>query len=99
MMNGYGDDIFMVKSMREDIEFVMFDKEETLIPWSSLVPLKLNFFAWCDGLDRIAFKGNLHRRGVSVSFECDVCDVAVESVDHLLIRCKKLIHAIVLSIL
>ncbi|KAK1412255.1 hypothetical protein QVD17_33352 [Tagetes erecta] len=80
---------FMVKQVRRKIEMGMFDEIDSLIPWTNLVPLKVNFFAWCAGLGRIACRDNLAKRGVIVNASCDECHFSGESVDHVLLRCGR----------
>ncbi|KAK1431727.1 hypothetical protein QVD17_08310 [Tagetes erecta] len=62
----WGGEFFSVGSVRSSIKYAMFDKGYFMFSWSKLVPLKVNFFAWCAGLNRIVSKDLIvKKRGAS----------------------------------
>ncbi|XP_071688855.1 uncharacterized protein [Rutidosis leptorrhynchoides] len=61
--------------------------EETI--WNSLVPKKIELFAWRAFQKRIPVRMELDKRGIDLhSVRCPLCDDDLETVDHVLIFCK-----------
>ncbi|KAD6796360.1 hypothetical protein E3N88_07256 [Mikania micrantha] len=78
---------FSVGSVRALIEERLLPYDNFKIPWIKWVPLKVNVFAWREGLDRIPSKDCLIKRGISINSMCSFCSVHSESSVHLLLRC------------
>ena len=64
--------------------------DQRLAHFASLViPIKVNIFAWRVQLNKLPTRLNLSCRGVEISsILCPICNVSVESVDHLLFACS-----------
>ena len=53
-----------------------------------MVPAKVNIFSWRLILNHLPTKVNLDRRGLDVgSIRCGICDVDLETVNHLFFSC------------
>ena len=55
--------------------------------WSNCAPPRVRFFAWLLVQEKIQCKTNLRFKNVVDDAECEVCRVAVESPDHLILHC------------
>lgn len=53
--------------------------------WSSLVPPKIRNFVWRACHNALAVKNNLHRRRISPSNLCPVCQTEPETIEHALL--------------
>ncbi|CAI9271450.1 unnamed protein product [Lactuca saligna] len=56
--------------------------------WTHLVPIKVNCFIWRANMDRITSSAAIVKRVVRVvSTVCQLCNVEIEGMDHLLTIC------------
>ncbi|KAI3727188.1 hypothetical protein L1987_66999 [Smallanthus sonchifolius] len=79
---------FSVRSMRRLLSPAQNTVDAFVLNWCSVVPLKVNIFAWRAELDRIPTRQALSRRKVSLmSDSCPLCSEHVESVEHLFTSC------------
>lgn len=54
-----------------------------------IIPPKVTLFLWQASTNKIDVKANLLARGVAIENDgmCSICDVEIESTDHLLLSC------------
>ncbi|CAH1437983.1 unnamed protein product [Lactuca virosa] len=56
--------------------------------WVNLVPIKVNVFSWKLVLNRFPTRFTLSKRGLDIpSLCCPICNIEVESVNHLFFPC------------
>ncbi|KAD5962096.1 hypothetical protein E3N88_13569 [Mikania micrantha] len=80
---------YMVHSIKCNIEKEMFSGDNMIFERSKWVPIKLNFFGWRVGLDKIPTRVALAKRNVWISSTvCDSCGLELETVDHLFLHCN-----------
>nr|GEV98153.1 RNA-directed DNA polymerase, eukaryota, reverse transcriptase zinc-binding domain protein [Tanacetum cinerariifolium] len=83
-----GSGIFTVKSARDFIDQYILVTSSP-IRWSKVIPIKLNIFVWRFVLDKIPTRCNLTKRGVNIPCSlCPICQMELESRDHLVFRCS-----------
>ncbi|GKA59740.1 RNA-directed DNA polymerase, eukaryota, reverse transcriptase zinc-binding domain protein [Tanacetum coccineum] len=91
--------IFMDLAILVDAQGEMLDSIETHVlhdditvashKWVSLVPKKVNFFAWRLSLDRLPTRTELVDRGVDLdSVLCPMCAEVPEDIDHIFSSCR-----------
>ncbi|GJZ25492.1 RNA-directed DNA polymerase, eukaryota, reverse transcriptase zinc-binding domain protein [Tanacetum coccineum] len=84
-----GDGEFSVSSVRNLIDEKTLGLVGTKTRWSKFVPIKVNILSWKVKHDNLATRLNLSRRGLDLpSIFCPMCNIAVESSDHLFFKCS-----------
>ncbi|KAL4570624.1 hypothetical protein LXL04_026282 [Taraxacum kok-saghyz] len=82
-------DQFSVKSIRSLWESSKYPELEYKHWWNNWVPLKVNFLGWRAVLNRLPSKQELKKRQVTIpSTNCDLCNMAEETCEHILIQCS-----------
>lgn len=80
---------FSVASARKFIDSKILVTDQSSTRWNKLVPIKVNVFMWRLGLNKVPTTDNLDKRGIDVHFLlCPICELKVESVDHLFFVCQ-----------
>ncbi|GKE21150.1 RNA-directed DNA polymerase, eukaryota, reverse transcriptase zinc-binding domain protein, partial [Tanacetum coccineum] len=60
--------------------------------WNSWIPRNVNICAWRASLNRFPTRSNLATRGVALpSFNCPLCNEEVESLEHCIINCPRVL--------
>ncbi|GJX30962.1 RNA-directed DNA polymerase, eukaryota, reverse transcriptase zinc-binding domain protein [Tanacetum coccineum] len=60
--------------------------------WNSLIPRKVNICVWRASINKLATRANLASRGINIpSTLCPFCDLEVESAEHCLISCSRVL--------
>nr|GEV30821.1 RNA-directed DNA polymerase, eukaryota [Tanacetum cinerariifolium] len=73
-----------VKLVREEIDKHLLVTSSSPTHWSKLLPIKVNVFSWRMFLDKLPTRANLSNRGMDIPCVlCPVCDIGVESRNHL----------------
>nr|GEX68341.1 ribonuclease H-like domain-containing protein [Tanacetum cinerariifolium] len=81
--------VFSVKSAREEIDKHLLVTSSSPTRWSKLLPIKVNVFSWRMILDKLPTRVNLSNRGMDIPCVlCSVCDIRVESRNHLFFGCS-----------
>ncbi|GJZ89142.1 RNA-directed DNA polymerase, eukaryota [Tanacetum coccineum] len=89
---------FSVRSARSYIDDALFPTVGAPTRWVSVVPIKINVFAWRVSLDRLPTRINLSLRGIDIpSILCPICSCAGESSSHLLFSCN-VAHLLLLKV-
>ncbi|GJS19411.1 RNA-directed DNA polymerase, eukaryota, reverse transcriptase zinc-binding domain protein [Tanacetum coccineum] len=91
-----GEGLFSVGSVRKCIDnaYCLLDGLPTR--WINLVPIKVNILAWRIGWNKLPSRFNMSLRGLEVpSIVCPVCQVGVETINHLFFSC--LIASVIVS--
>ncbi|GJS51353.1 RNA-directed DNA polymerase, eukaryota, reverse transcriptase zinc-binding domain protein [Tanacetum coccineum] len=81
---------FSVKGMRAYISHKEHNPHSSDIPirWNKILPLKINIFTWRTSHKRLPTRSNLDSRGIDLhSIRCSICDEAIESEEHLFVKC------------
>ncbi|GJZ11381.1 RNA-directed DNA polymerase, eukaryota, reverse transcriptase zinc-binding domain protein, partial [Tanacetum coccineum] len=74
--------------MRKYVECKILATTEEEIRWNRMLPIKVNINTWRLCLDRLPTRCNLDARGVDLdSTRCPICDVDLESSQHLFVEC------------
>ncbi|KAL4586207.1 hypothetical protein LXL04_010839 [Taraxacum kok-saghyz] len=82
-------DHFSVKSIRSLWESSKYPELEYKHWWNNRVPLKVNFLGWRVVLNRLPSKQELKKRQVTIpSTNCDLCNMAEETCEHIFIQCS-----------
>lgn len=83
---------FEVKALRKLVEINIQEREpveHATTKWSKIVPKKVNIFVWRVTKGSIPVRVQLDRRGVDIpSLLCPMCNDCLESIDHVLVRCR-----------
>ncbi|GJS41523.1 RNA-directed DNA polymerase, eukaryota [Tanacetum coccineum] len=86
---------FEVKEVRSYLDNI-FASLFLIVPTSlgeSLIPIKINIFAWRARLDRLPTRSNLACRGIVMdSVLCPICGSDTETISHILFRCNLGVH-------
>ncbi|GKA10781.1 RNA-directed DNA polymerase, eukaryota, reverse transcriptase zinc-binding domain protein [Tanacetum coccineum] len=83
-----GNGEFSVKSVRNLIDDSLLSSNLPPTRWVKEIPIKINVFAWNVQKDKLPTRFNLSRVGIDIqSIVCPICEVGVETVDHLLFSC------------
>ncbi|CAN0920773.1 Putative ribonuclease H protein At1g65750, partial [Linum grandiflorum] len=82
---------FTVSSMRSALTLDKFPgvlsfPYETI--WENYIPLKVQCFCWKTFQKKIATLDNLQRRGFQLANRCPLCQIEIETLDHLFLRCS-----------
>nr|GEU78410.1 RNA-directed DNA polymerase, eukaryota [Tanacetum cinerariifolium] len=97
-LEGSGD--ISVASIRKVLDDFKLPEVSSQTRWSSVVPGKINIFAWQVRLDKLPTRLNLSLKGLDIeSILCPLCCSYVESSSHLLFACslvKSLAHKIMI---
>ncbi|GJW62693.1 RNA-directed DNA polymerase, eukaryota [Tanacetum coccineum] len=97
-LEGLGE--FSVASIRKVLDDFKLPEVSSQTRWISVVPGKINIFAWKVRLDKLPTRLNLSLRGLDIeSIICPLCGSYVESSSHLLFACslvKSLAHKIMI---
>ncbi|GKA64249.1 RNA-directed DNA polymerase, eukaryota, reverse transcriptase zinc-binding domain protein [Tanacetum coccineum] len=85
-----GDGEFSVSSVRNLIDDKTLGTVGSKTQWFKFVPIKVNVLSWRVKLNNLPTRLNLSRRGMELhSIFCPLCNMAVESTNHLFF-CRKL---------
>ncbi|GKB47787.1 RNA-directed DNA polymerase, eukaryota, reverse transcriptase zinc-binding domain protein, partial [Tanacetum coccineum] len=80
--------LFSVKSARAFIDNIFLPHVGAPTRWVSVVPIKINIFAWRLSLDKLPTRLNLSLRGIDIpSIICPICSIAGESSSHIFFNC------------
>nr|GFC46335.1 RNA-directed DNA polymerase, eukaryota [Tanacetum cinerariifolium] len=80
---------FSVRSARSYIDDALLPTVGARTRWVSVVPIKINVFAWRVSLDRLPTRINLSLRGIDIpSILCPICSCVGESSSHLQFSCN-----------
>ncbi|GJV46146.1 RNA-directed DNA polymerase, eukaryota [Tanacetum coccineum] len=80
---------FSVRSARSYIDDALLPTVGAPTRWVSVVPIRINVFAWRVSLDRLPTRINLSLRGIDIpSILCLICSCAGVSSSHLLFSCN-----------
>ncbi|GJW25954.1 RNA-directed DNA polymerase, eukaryota [Tanacetum coccineum] len=92
--------IFSVASARRRIDEICLPNIGEETRWVKCVPIKINVLAWKIKTDALPTRFNISRRGIDIQdMSCPICDNAIESTDHLLIRFVELLWQLSLHVL
>ncbi|XP_021986317.1 uncharacterized protein LOC110882654 [Helianthus annuus] len=84
-----GNSAFSVAVVRDQILRCSMLIEEEWKHWNRWVPSKVNIFSWRVVLGRIPVKEELAKRGVVLhNSVCPMCNINIETVDHLVCNCN-----------
>ncbi|XP_035843953.1 uncharacterized protein LOC110931403 [Helianthus annuus] len=88
LWSGVGSIGFSVGAVKR-LFFINLDFSSRFVwDWCKWLPKKCNLFAWRAELDRIPTREALKKRGVQIEDDsCPLCNLEVESVDHLFTSC------------
>ncbi|XP_076919732.1 uncharacterized protein LOC143580647 [Bidens hawaiensis] len=79
---------FSVRSLKVGLEASLEMESSYLMEWNNFVPKKVGIHAWRVEMERIPVLFSLAKRGIPVpSVVCPVCEVEVESAEHVTISC------------
>ena len=94
-----GEDKLLLKDVREEgfsvkIRYKGLDPSPVIefpyrLVWNPVVPPKIGFFAWEATWDKALMLDQLKRRGMTFANKCFLCEEDEETIDHLLIHCKR----------
>ncbi|GJS99731.1 RNA-directed DNA polymerase, eukaryota [Tanacetum coccineum] len=88
-----GDGEFRVKEVRSCLDNILLPSSDVPTRWVSLIPIKINIFAWRARLDRLPTRSNLACRGIVMdSVLCPICGSDTETISHILFRCNLGVH-------
>ncbi|GJY32108.1 RNA-directed DNA polymerase, eukaryota [Tanacetum coccineum] len=80
--------LFSVKSARAFIDNIFLPHVGAPTRWVSVVPIKINIFAWRLSLDKLPMRLNLSFRGIDIpSIICPICSIAGESSSYIFFNC------------
>ncbi|GKA42376.1 RNA-directed DNA polymerase, eukaryota, reverse transcriptase zinc-binding domain protein [Tanacetum coccineum] len=80
---------FTVHGTRTHIDAYMLPSSSPCTTWSKVLPRKVNIFIWRLILDRLPTRLNLSLKGLEItSIECPICNIGMESVDHVFLGCE-----------
>lgn len=80
---------YEVKRLRKLIDSKLITSTGPVICWNKEIPLKVRCFVWRAMLGRIPVAETLALRGVnSMSQMCPLCNLELETVNHLLVNCE-----------
>nr|GEV23697.1 RNA-directed DNA polymerase, eukaryota [Tanacetum cinerariifolium] len=83
------DGSFTVVSTRTHIDLSMLPSLASSTTWIKCLPRKINIFLWRFNLDRLPHRLNLSKHGLDIdSIICPVCNLNVESADHVFFSCE-----------
>ncbi|GJX70072.1 RNA-directed DNA polymerase, eukaryota, reverse transcriptase zinc-binding domain protein [Tanacetum coccineum] len=83
-----GDGEFSVSSVRNLIDDKTLGTVGSKTQWCKFVPIKVNILSWRVKLNNLPTRLNLSRRGMELhSIFCPLCNMAVESTNHLFFAC------------
>nr|GEY60300.1 RNA-directed DNA polymerase, eukaryota [Tanacetum cinerariifolium] len=84
-----GDGVFKVSSDRHFIDEGLCDMEGMHTRWIKTIPIKVNVFAWRLASNKLPTRFNMSSRGLEIpSMVCAICNVWVETSDHLFFSCS-----------
>ncbi|GJS21722.1 RNA-directed DNA polymerase, eukaryota [Tanacetum coccineum] len=85
-----GDGEFRVKEVRSCLDNILLPSSDVPTRWVSLIPIKINIFAWRARLDRLPTRSNLACRGIVMdSVLCPICGSDTETISHILFRLEE----------
>ncbi|GKA31430.1 RNA-directed DNA polymerase, eukaryota, reverse transcriptase zinc-binding domain protein [Tanacetum coccineum] len=77
-----------LKSARAFIDNIFLPHVGAPTRWVSVVPIKINIFAWRLSLDKLHTRLNLSLRGIDIpSIICPICSIAGESSSYIFFNC------------
>ncbi|KAL4556996.1 hypothetical protein LXL04_035166 [Taraxacum kok-saghyz] len=83
------DGCFSVGSARHYVDDALLGGSAMATRWISLVPIKVNVFAWKMMGDALPTRWNLSQRGMELNtLICPICGEAVEHMEHLFFTCS-----------
>lgn len=87
------DDVFPVLNTCIHVDNAILPSFSPSTRWSKILPRKVNIFIWRLLLDRLPNRLNLSSRGLEItSISCPLCNVGVESNDHIFFGCDMAIN-------
>nr|GEY52627.1 RNA-directed DNA polymerase, eukaryota [Tanacetum cinerariifolium] len=79
---------YSVKSVWQLIDDSILPKEEVATRWVTVMPIKINLFAWRVRLDKLPTRLNLSLKCINIStIVCPLCHVFVEFGSHIFFSC------------
>ncbi|KAJ0855327.1 putative RNA-directed DNA polymerase [Helianthus annuus] len=79
---------FSVRSAKRVLDDDNVNCSGFVLEWCKWVPIKCNVFVWRAGLNGIATRDALRRRGIGAGIDlCPLCSTEAESVEHLFTSC------------
>ncbi|KAL4571402.1 hypothetical protein LXL04_018161 [Taraxacum kok-saghyz] len=83
------DGSFSVASARHYVDDTLLGGSSSATRWVSMVPIKVNVFAWKMMCDALPTRWNLSQRGLELnSLLCPICGEKVEDMEHLFFTCS-----------
>ncbi|GJX14640.1 RNA-directed DNA polymerase, eukaryota [Tanacetum coccineum] len=84
---------FSVKFVRQLIDDSILPKEKVSTRWVTVMPIKINVFAWRVCLDKLSTRLNLSLTGIDIStIVCPLCHAYIESGSHIFFYCSMARH-------
>ncbi|GKA31135.1 RNA-directed DNA polymerase, eukaryota, reverse transcriptase zinc-binding domain protein [Tanacetum coccineum] len=84
-----GNGEFSVKSVCNLIDDSLLSSNLPPTRWVKEIPIKINVFAWKVQKDNLPTRFNLSWVGIDIqSIVCPICEIGVETVDHLIFSCS-----------
>ncbi|GKA89228.1 RNA-directed DNA polymerase, eukaryota [Tanacetum coccineum] len=82
------DGVFLVASIRKEIDGNRFQDVSLPTRWVKSVPIKVNIIAWKVKSNALPTRFNISRRGMDIdSIVCPICNAGVESTNHIFFQC------------
>ena len=79
---------FFVKSLYKALEMERQGDFSARVIWNSLLPSRVNFFAWEATWKNVLTLDRIQRRGCPLANKCYLCLSKEESIDHILLHCE-----------
>ena len=79
---------FFVKSLYKALEMERQGDFPARVIWNSLLPSRVNFFAWEATWKKVLTLDRIQRRGCPLANKCYLCLSKEESIDHILLHCE-----------
>ena len=79
---------FFVKSLYKALEMERQGDFPARVIWNSLLPSRVNFFAWEATWKKVLTLDRIQRRACPLANKCYLCLSKEESIDHILLHCE-----------
>ena len=83
------DEVFLVKLMYKGLDLSLAIEFPIRLVWNPVVSPKIGFFAWEVSWGKVLTWDQLKHRGRALENRCFMCEEDEETIEHLLIHCKK----------